>query len=162
MSDLCEGSTAGERRAGYPFWGDAHGGVWTAQQYRDYLQSWLAAALPAQADAFGPGGVRLSTLICPLGSATEPVCGTAFGVVFSTIAPVDGGPDVVRRLLIFHVGRSPAGGMQIERVVTMGPTVDLAPFLRGGAVQGGGPKFFLPGAARAGQFVPWSPPNSAP
>jgi len=139
---LCTGSTPGEPRTGYLLGHLAsEGSVLSAQQYGDFLRSWIAQADASRADEYGSGAVRLDALGCPEGPAQGHAGRRGFSILFSEIAQPPQLTRPTRLVLIFSVEYAP--GTEAFRITDTS----------------GGAKLILVAQAGAyGTFCPWQPP----
>ena len=132
---LCEGSTAGERRSGFPLHAfQSEGSVLSQPAYRDFLRGWVESAAPSRGDEFGPGAARVHTIGCPQTQAgAAAACREQLVVVVSAIRE---GRDIApgtRFHLIFFVQQT-GGAAAIQGIGTALASINEPEIIKGGPV----------------------------
>lgn len=151
---LCEGSTPGEERSGYPSDNFSEGTVQSASQYRGLLGYWRAHTEASLADGDGPGALRLVTLACTAAGGSVD-CGHQFLVAFSALWRFPQNPEAVRMVFVFWIARGVGPGE--ERIVGTGAgALSQVP---AGMVRGGRAPSHVP--LGDVEFFPWVPPAVA-
>jgi hypothetical protein len=132
---LCEGSAAGEVRAGYFIARlGSEGGVLSRGQLTDLLRLWSDQTRPGLNDAHGTGALRLATVGCQLNHAGMPDCTERFTLVFTSIQEM---PNADRpfRLLMGFTGDIGASGPVIRGLIAgLGEGAGRAAPLRDGGL----------------------------
>jgi hypothetical protein len=134
---LCDGSSPGERLAGYDVgYLHSHGGAFSAEQLQSFLGAWVTSSLNNEFDDYGSGAAQLVSIGCPgLRPHEGASCRDRFTVVFSALQQPPDARMPLRLQLVFHVDQTDG----VPRIVHLQSGLvlppDLATVLQGGRIE---------------------------